>query len=131
MMAKVEHSLFEEGFLVNSIGQIAQKPEVAIAELVANAWDAGASRVDIDIPANLGEVITVADDGVGLSPNLFRERWMRLGYKRVERQGQYAEFPPERSTWRRRAYGRNGAGRHGMLCFAPSYKVLSKRYDSD
>jgi hypothetical protein len=51
-MAHVEHSLFEDGFLVNSIGQIAQKPEVAIAELVANAWDAGASRVDIDIPAN-------------------------------------------------------------------------------
>ena len=129
-MARIEHSLFEDGFLVNSIGQIAQKPEVAIAELVANAWDAGASRVEIDIPANIGEPITVADDGVGLSPMLFRERWMRLGYRRVERQGQYAEFPPERSTWRRRAYGRNGAGRHGMLCFAPSYKVLSKRYDS-
>lgn len=129
-MTHIEHSLFEDGFLVNSIGQIAQKPEVAIAELVANAWDAGASRVDIDIPANIGETITVSDDGVGLSPALFRERWMRLGYRRVERQGQNAEFPPERSTWRRRAYGRNGAGRHGMLCFAPSYNVLSRRYDS-
>lgn len=82
-MAKVEHSLFENGFLVNSIGQIAQKPEVAIAELVANAWDAGASRVDIEIPAKLGEQIVVSDDGVGLSPQLFRDRWMKLGYRRV------------------------------------------------
>jgi hypothetical protein len=130
-MTKVEHSLFEDGFLVSSIGQIAQKPEVAIAELVANAWDAGASRVEIDLPANLGELITVADDGVGLTPQQFRERWMRLGYKRVKHQGEFAEFPPSRSTWRRRAYGRNGAGRHGMLCFAAEYKVLSKRYDSD
>ena len=48
-MGPIEHSVFEEGFLVNSIGQIAHRPEVAIAELVANAWDAGASRVEIDL----------------------------------------------------------------------------------
>jgi hypothetical protein len=130
-MAQIEHSLFEEGFLVNSIGQIAQNPEVAIAELIANAWDAGASRVDIDVPPHVGQQITVSDDGVGLTPQQFRDRWMKLGYRRVRHQGEYAEFPPSRSSWQRRAYGRNGAGRHGMLCFAPSYKVLTKRYDSE
>lgn len=129
-MAHIEHSLFEEGFLVNSIGQVAQRPEVAIAELVANAWDAGATRVDIEIPPNLQQRIAVSDDGVGLDAQLFRERWMKLGYRRVKHQGEYAEFPPERSDWKRRAYGRNGAGRHGMLCFANSYKVLTLRYDS-
>jgi hypothetical protein len=87
-MSQVEHSVFEDGFLVGSIGQIAQKPDVAIAELVANAWDAGASRVDIDIPAKLGEIITVEDDGVGLNPTQFRDRWMKLGYKRLKHQGE-------------------------------------------
>jgi len=129
-MTQVEHSLFEEGFLVNSIGQIAQRPEVAIAELVANAWDAGASFVHITIPAKRGEEILVSDDGAGLTPEQFRDRWMKLGYNRVKHQGEFAEFPPSRSSWQRRAYGRNGAGRHGMLCFAPSYKVLTRRYDS-
>ena len=36
-------SLFEENYLVRTLGRIAQDPEVALTELVANAWDAGAS----------------------------------------------------------------------------------------
>jgi hypothetical protein len=36
-------SLFEEDYLVRTLGRIAHDPEVALTELVANAWDAGAS----------------------------------------------------------------------------------------
>src|SRR5262249_47348572 len=35
-------------------------------------------------------------------------------------------FPPGRKG-RRRAYGRNGQGRHGLLCFGNSYRVLTVR----
>lgn len=36
-------SLFEEDYLVRTLGRIANDPETALTELVANAWDAGAS----------------------------------------------------------------------------------------
>lgn len=125
-----ERSLFEEGYLVRSLGAVAQQPDVALSELVANAWDAGASRVEITIPPDHGGLISVADDGVGLTPDQFRARWMKHGYLRVKHQGEYAEFPPERATCKRRAYGRNGIGRHGLFCFAGQYAIETRHYDS-
>lgn len=52
---------------------------------------------------------------------------MRLGYDRIKHQGVQVEFPPDRSSWRRKAYGRNGVGRHGLLCFADQYLVETWR----
>jgi hypothetical protein len=43
-------SLFEEDYLLRTLGAIAHVPDIALTELVANAWDAGASFVDITIP---------------------------------------------------------------------------------
>jgi hypothetical protein len=116
--------LFEQDFLIRTLGAIAQSPEVALTELVANAWDAGASVVKIWIPEIEGDdTITVQDDGSGMTPDEFREKWMTLGYDRVSRQGIWADFPPERGNWKRPAFGRNGVGRHGMLCFSTEYVV--------
>lgn len=42
--------LFEEDYLIRTLGRIAHDSDVALTELVANAWDAGASCVDITIP---------------------------------------------------------------------------------
>jgi hypothetical protein len=39
-------SFFEEDYLVRTLGRIAHDNEVALTELVANAWGAGASLVD-------------------------------------------------------------------------------------
>ena len=39
-------SLFEEDYLIRTLGRIAHDPEIALTELVANAWDAGALTVD-------------------------------------------------------------------------------------
>jgi hypothetical protein len=123
----VQGSLFEEDYLLRTLGAIARRSDVALTELVANAWDAGASRVDISVPLERGSDITIADDGAGMSGVQFRKRWMTLAYNRVRHQGPKAEFPPERSEWHRVAYGRNGVGRHGMLCFADSYLVETRR----
>lgn len=120
-------SFFEEDYLVRTLGQIAHDPEVALTELVANAWDAGASLVVITIPAVRETALVVLDDGHGMSAAQFRGRWMRLGYDRIKHQGVQVEFPPARSEWRRKAYGRNGVGRHGLLCFADQYEVETWR----
>lgn len=119
----LQGSLFEENYLLRTLGAIARRSDIALTELVANAWDAGASRVDIWIPSERGGEITIADDGAGMSSAQFKKRWMMLAYDRVRHQGTKADFPPERSQWHRVAYGRNGVGRHGMLCFADNYNV--------
>ena len=54
---------------------------------------------------------------------------MKLGYNRLKHQSALVEFPPERQGWRRKAYGRNGVGRHGLLCFADQYSVETWRED--
>lgn len=122
-------SLFEENYLVRTLGRIAQDPEVALTELVANAWDAGASLVDLTIPTTNALVLTVEDDGHGMNAAQFKGRWMKLGYNRLKHQSALVEFPPERQGWRRKAYGRNGVGRHGLLCFADQYSVETWRDD--
>jgi hypothetical protein len=66
--------------------------------------------------------LSVKDDGSGLTKEQFDQRWMTLAYNRQKHQGADAEFPPGR-TGRRRAYGRNGQGRHGLFCFANNYSV--------
>jgi hypothetical protein len=120
-------SFFEEDYLIRTLGHIAHDPEVALTELVANAWDAGASLVNITVPSVRDTALTVQDDGHGMSANQFRGRWMRLGYDRIKHQGTQVEFPQERAGWRRKAYGRNGVGRHGLLCFADRYEVETWR----
>lgn len=120
-------SLFEEDYLVRTLGRIAHDPEIALTELVANSWDAGSSLVDITIPPIRDARLVVKDDGHGMTAPLFKARWMTLGYNRVKHQGPAVEFPVERKDWRRRAYGRNGVGRHGLLCFADSYSVETWR----
>lgn len=120
-------SFFEEDYLVRTLGRIAHDPEVALTELVANAWDAGASLVDITVPSVRQTALVVQDDAHGMSAAQFKGRWMRLGYDRLKHQGVQVEFPPDRAAWRRKAYGRNGVGRHGLLCFADSYSVETWR----
>ncbi|HYD48554.1 MAG TPA: ATP-binding protein [Terriglobales bacterium] len=123
----IQGSLFEEHYLVRSLGLVASAADVALTELVANAWDAGATEVNILLPKQRGEFLTIEDDGCGLTAEQFKQRWMTLGYDRVRHQGRNAELPPERSNLRRTAYGRNGVGRHGLLCFADRYEVDSRR----
>jgi hypothetical protein len=125
--ALIQSSLFEEDYLLRELGQLAQVPQIALTELVANAWDAGSTRVSLQLPAVLGGVLTVEDNGHGMSPEQFRLRWMTLRYDRLKRQGADVEFPPGKPHRPRKAYGRNGVGRHGLLCFANRYLVETWR----
>ena len=54
-----------------------------IGELVANAWDANATRVDITIPdepidQERSEII-ITDNGIGMSDKDVRERYLIIG----------------------------------------------------
>ena len=123
----LQNSLFEDDYLLRELGPVAHVPQVALTELVANAWDAGATRVDLILPAVIDGTLTVTDNGHGMTPAQFKKRWMTLRYDRLKHQGPNVEFPSGRYARPRRAYGRNGVGRHGLLCFADEYDVLTWR----
>lgn len=123
----LQPSLFEEDYLLRELGQVAHVPQVALTELVANAWDAGASKVELQLPTEIRGTLTVTDDGHGMTPAQFVKRWMTLRYDRLKHQGANVEFPAGRVAHRRKAYGRNGVGRHGLLCFGNEYQVETWR----
>lgn len=114
---------FEENYIFRNNRSITSNSDIALTEFVANAWDAGAHNVEITIPYEEHEKIVVEDDGVGMTDEEFHSRWMTLNYDRQKRQGKEVEFPADVESSKRIAYGRNGIGRHGMLCFADSYTV--------
>lgn len=63
--------------------ELVADPNVAVLEFVKNGYDAGASRVVVDL--DLGDraqdgVLIVADDGEGMDLDAFQRNWMRPGF---------------------------------------------------
>ena len=118
--------LFEDDYITRSLGPIVNQPDVALTELVANAWDAGASHVRISIPEENRQMLYIEDDGVGMTEEEFQNHWMKLRYNRLKYQGKNVVFP-EGVIGKRTAFGRNGVGRHGLFCFADEYKAITEK----
>ncbi len=118
--------LFGEKFLKDHAGRIMLEPSFALQEIVANSWDAGATKVFINIPDDINGIISFEDNGVGMTEPLFLERWNTFNYDRSKSQGKQVIFP-DGSLSNRKPYGRNGKGRHAMFCFADSYFVETWR----
>ncbi|WP_327315333.1 ATP-binding protein [Streptomyces sp. NBC_01235] len=95
-----------------------------ISELIANAWDAGASKVEIDIPESRmtdRSVIIAQDNGDGMSDEEIRHGYLLVGRDRrkVEGRGERATAPF------RRYMGRKGLGKFSGFGIAREIEVES------
>ena len=118
---------FGEGFLDDHVGHIITDPGIAILELIANSYDAGATEVLVTWPEKQGEKLGVQDNGIGMTLDEFNSRWKKLKYNRLEEQGEDVVFPPGTKSRKRKAFGRSGKGRHGAFCFSDRYEITTKK----
>ncbi len=120
--------LFEERFLGRYAGSIMSDPTIALVELVANAWDAYATTVDIQWPdRDTATPFRIEDNGIGMTPAEFEVRWRTLDYDRVLHQGLLVQPPPGLTGLPRPVYGRNGKGRLAAFLFSSPYRVRTWR----
>jgi len=121
--------LFDDRFLDRYAGSIISDPAVAIVELVANAWDAYATRVDIVWPERTkGIPFSISDNGKGMTSEQFQRRWKTLDYNRLADEGSKSTPPADlEAATARSAYGRNGKGRHAAFKFSDPYRVRTWR----
>src|SRR4051794_2677376 len=75
-----------------------------LSELVANAYDADSSEVQIDWKSK-GEKIIVTDDGAGMTVEEINKRFLAVGYKKRVNEG----FKSHK--WKRPFMGRKGIGK--------------------
>lgn len=121
--------LFDHRFMERHAGSIIVDPAVAIVELVANAWDAWATKVDITWPeCGTDTAFAIIDNGKGMTEAQFQKRWKTLDYNRVREEGSESAPPAELTGLRpRTVYGRNGKGRHAAFRFGEAYRVRTWR----
>lgn len=128
-MVSTHGVFYEERFLESFTGSnILKDPKTAVVELVANAWDAGATKVDIVWPdERAGVCFSIEDNGHGMTEEAIDRIWRTLAYDRIKSQGEFAQFPDELNLPPRLAFGRNGKGRFAGFCFGDEYFVESWR----
>jgi hypothetical protein len=91
-----------------------------LTEIVANAWDADAHRVDITIDIDR-KVIRVQDDGHGMNRSQLQDRFLTVGYRRRD------EEETKTSPDGRPVMGRKGLGKLAPFSLAGKVDVLSSR----
>src|ERR1700722_13240136 len=100
---------FDPRFLEHHTGRVLlNDPVSAVVELVANAWDAGAWRVNIDWPLSSNEVLRVRDNGQGMTEEQFQRRWLTLSYDRTKEQESMVKIAGRADLSERQVFGRNG-----------------------
>ncbi|MCY3850080.1 MAG: sensor histidine kinase [Acidimicrobiaceae bacterium] len=109
-----------EARLLRELGErLVRSPEVALVELVKNAYDADASHCTLRHEPGS---ISVSDDGHGMTLHEFRTAWMRVGTSSKESTATSRRFS-------RDITGEKGIGRFAVRFLGPSLDLESIAYD--
>lgn len=93
-----------------------------LTEAVANAWDADATEVSIDVDIT-GDTISIVDNGIGMDERAINDQYLLVGYRRREE--------GEVTGKGRLVMGRKGIGKLSLLSIANVIEVKSKKRDKD
>ena len=127
-----QRAFFDPRFIQNHAGPVVRNPVVALIELIANSWDAGATEVKINWPTSEKPIFSLSDNGCGMTFQELNKRWQWVYYNRVENQGEDVIFPPGVNFPIRPSFGRNGIGRYAAFFFSPrSFLVITKTPEED
>ena len=104
--------------------QMYKHREAAIAELVANSWDAGATAVFVTVPEPatynpLTDVITIQDNGSGMDPDAVQDEYLIVGRNRRSSSSTGGRNRP--------VMGRKGIGKLAGFGIAERMTVLTWR----
>lgn len=109
------------GRIIDQLGiQMYQSPVAAIAEIIANTWDADAENVNISLPEQLSQnsEIVIEDDGIGMSFSECEEKYLNVGYCRR------GDRPTQRSREKNRPIlGRKGIGKFAGFGISEKIKI--------
>lgn len=90
-----------------------------ISEVVSNAWDADAENVKIEIKDGL---ITIIDDGHGMTIEDINKRYLNVGYER-RKDEDHAITPKHK----RKVMGRKGIGKLSLFSIAETVELQTMR----
>lgn len=99
--------------------RLVKQPEVALLELIKNAYDADASVCTVTVK---GRMLTIEDDGGGMTLRRFTTAWMTIGT------GLKASTPTS-GRYGRPVTGEKGIGRFAVRFLGGRLRLVSTAYD--
>ena len=98
-----------------------------LAEVIANAWDADATIVDVNIDIE-NKTITVSDDGCGMNLDDVNSKYLYVGYQKrpIEAEPGEEYLTPE---YKRSPMGRKGIGKLSLFSIANKIRVYTRVLD--
>jgi signal transduction histidine kinase len=110
-----------ESRILRELGErLVRQPEVALLELIKNAYDADADRCTIEEGK---DSISVSDTGTGMTLETFTSAWMRIGTSSKERDERSARYQRELT-------GEKGIGRFAVRFLGRKLKLTSVAEDA-
>lgn len=107
--------------LATLLGEYYRSSEVALKELVDNAWDADADTVNIDLPKPMTQdPIVIVDDGSGMTPEEVTSEYLVVASDRRTRKGEIT------AGKKRKVKGRKGIGKFAGLMAADLMQVETR-----
>lgn len=88
-----------------------------LSEVVANAWDADAKKVQVTID-KVAETITIEDDGTGMDRDGVIDRFLTVGFKRRDELGEFTALG-------RKPMGRKGIGKLSIFSIAQVAEIFT------